>query len=189
MKKSKVIGTIVGIILFIGLIAGLTYAWFTWRSNNISIDGESECFNIDYTVGQTIGSNINGEDNYQKLKFTNDYTDGEYAEVSFGIDSNCTDINAVGSLYLNTDLSLTDSAILNGGLYYTVVSVIDDTETVITSGEIDNSSKLLLLDDISIEYSDTLTYRVYVWINGTVADNSYANKNYSGYISLEANSI
>ena len=31
-----------------------------------------------------------------------------------------------------------------------------------------------------------VTYTVYVWLDGTIADNSYANATYTGYISAEA---
>ena len=53
-KKVKLIGTIVGIIIFISLIVGLSYAWFTWRSSNVNISGNTECFDVHYTNGQDI---------------------------------------------------------------------------------------------------------------------------------------
>lgn len=53
-RKVKVIGTIVGVILFILLIAGISYAWFTWKSGNVTISGTTECFTINYTNGQTL---------------------------------------------------------------------------------------------------------------------------------------
>ena len=39
MKKAKLVGTIFGVILFIALIAGFTYAWVSWQSDNINISG------------------------------------------------------------------------------------------------------------------------------------------------------
>ena len=33
-KKIKIIGTIIGIVLFVILIAGFTFAWFTWESSS-----------------------------------------------------------------------------------------------------------------------------------------------------------
>ena len=53
-KKVKLIGTILGIIIFISLIVGLSYAWFTWRSSNVNISGNTECFDVHYTNGQDI---------------------------------------------------------------------------------------------------------------------------------------
>ena len=40
MKKAKLVGTIFGVILFIALIAGFTYAWVSWQSDNINISGK-----------------------------------------------------------------------------------------------------------------------------------------------------
>ena len=47
-KKIKIIGTIIGIVLFVILIAGFTFAWFTWESSRINISGNTACFNINY---------------------------------------------------------------------------------------------------------------------------------------------
>lgn len=56
MKKAKLIGTIIGVILFSILITGLTYAWYTWRSSDIIVSGTTKCFNINYTKGKTLNN-------------------------------------------------------------------------------------------------------------------------------------
>ena len=56
MKKSKLIGAIVGVILFSLLIAGITYAWYTWRSGDIIISGNTECFTVDYVKGKVLNN-------------------------------------------------------------------------------------------------------------------------------------
>ena len=43
MEKHKIVGMIIGILAFVALIAGLTYAWFTWQSTNNT--------NVSFTVG------------------------------------------------------------------------------------------------------------------------------------------
>ena len=53
-KKVKIIGTIIGIILFAILIAGFTYAWFTWESHKVNISGNTACFDINYTEGNLV---------------------------------------------------------------------------------------------------------------------------------------
>ena len=57
-KKIKIYGVVLGIILFILLISGLTYAILSWRSSNITIAGNSECLEVDSAKG----SNITGSD-------------------------------------------------------------------------------------------------------------------------------
>ena len=56
-KNTKLYGTILGIILFIILIAGLTYAYITWTSSNIDFSVKSDCFVVNYVKGQNISNN------------------------------------------------------------------------------------------------------------------------------------
>ena len=64
---AAVIGTIIGVLAFIALIAGLTYAWFTWTSGNTILGGTTECFTINYVNGQNISErNHHDPDSFQK---------------------------------------------------------------------------------------------------------------------------
>ena len=55
MKKAKVIGTILGVILFIALIAGFTYAYLLSRVEKTVTTGSGK-FSIDYQIVQNITS-------------------------------------------------------------------------------------------------------------------------------------
>ena len=182
MKKAKLIGSIIGVFLFIALVAGFTYAWIAWQSNNINIAGRSDCFDIDYGISQQIGS----ASSKASLSMTSDYTEGLSAKVSLSLKTECANIPGTATLYLNTTnvgtTSGTSSGILNGALKYTVVS----GTSVLANGVIDSNNKIPLLDNIDVSSTSPTTYTVYVWLDGEVADNSYANLNYIGYISAEA---
>lgn len=182
MKKAKLIGSIIGVFLFIALVAGFTYAWIAWQSNNINIAGRSDCFDIDYGISQQIGS----ASAKASLSMTSDYTEGLSAKVSLSLKTECANIPGTATLYLNTTnvgtTSGTSSGILNGALKYTVVS----GTSVLANGVIDSNNKIPLLDNIDVSSTSPTTYTVYVWLDGKVADNSYANLNYIGYISAEA---
>ena len=55
MKQTpKIIGAIIGIIFFIALISGFTYAWFTWISPTINVSGNTACFDINYKKGNLV---------------------------------------------------------------------------------------------------------------------------------------
>ncbi len=182
MKKAKIIGTIVGVIFFVAAIAGITYAWFTWQSSNINVSGNTGCFTIDYGIGQEIGVSSS-----EPLKLATSYTEGLYAEVSLGLNDKCTGISGKGTLYLNTNPVGTDTAILTGALKYTAVSISGQTSNIIAEGVITSTDKIVLATNIDLDTeTDDYTYRVYVWIDGEIADNTYANAKYSGYISAEA---
>ena len=182
MKKAKLIGSIIGVFLFIALIAGFTYAWIAWQSNNINIADRSDCFDIDYGISQQIGS----ASAKASLSMTSDYTEGLSAKVSLSLKTECANIPGTATLYLNTTnvgtTSGTSSGILNGALKYTVVS----GTSVLANGVIDSNNKIPLVDNIDVSSTTPTTYTVYVWLDGEVADNSYANLNYIGYISAEA---
>lgn len=181
MKTAKILGTIVGIVAFVALVAGFTYAWFTWQSSNTNISGSSNCFNINYGISQEIGAS-----SAVSLKLGKTYADGLSAKVTVGLDASCTGITGTGTLYLNTNTASTSTSILGGALKYTVLKVSGTTKTEVASGAITSANKTALVQNIGISSSSDSTYEVWVWIDGALADNTYANNNYSGYISLEA---
>ena len=49
--KQKVIGFILGIVLFALVIAGFTYAALSWQSDDINKLVSSKCFNVFYDKG------------------------------------------------------------------------------------------------------------------------------------------
>ena len=58
-NKPKLIGYILGIVLFIALIGGITYAAFNWRSTNTNISLDTKCFDIQGNSSYTVnGSNM-----------------------------------------------------------------------------------------------------------------------------------
>ena len=53
-KRKKLI--ILGIVLGVLLVSGITYAILTWTSSKINIGLTSNCFTIDYTKGNDIAN-------------------------------------------------------------------------------------------------------------------------------------
>ena len=90
--KSKLFGTILGTIIFILLIAGITYALLNWESTKINLGLTSSCFDIYYDKGQDITGELNP---------SSTYTGGLFATVKINIKSTCS-TNGTGTLYLNT---------------------------------------------------------------------------------------
>ena len=58
MDKKKLIGTIIGVIAFAALIAGATYAWFSFALNVTtgSYSANTQNFIVTYTKGTNITS-------------------------------------------------------------------------------------------------------------------------------------
>ena len=190
IKKSKVIGSLLGIFGFIALVAGATYAWLTWRSNNIIIAGSTECFDVVY-----YRKDLGTAQNPAKIKFMTNYNrdnlnqvveNPQYAEVGLSLDPRCTNVAGLGKLYLTTNVS-TDDILLTGGLYYTLVKVENSTETFIKDGPITTEGDMLLQDNIFVSSTTGgVKYRVYLWINGPITtDQNYVGASYVGEIRAE----
>ena len=164
MEKHKIIGTIVGVLAFIALVAGLTYAWLAWTSGNTILGGTTECFTINYVNGQ----NISGQ-----IIPSASYTGGKTTTVQIGIAPSCT-IGGTGTIKLTTESSTTIN-LNDGAVKYAVYNgSFEVASGNVTSGTIDLATVNLTTSQV--------TYTVYVWLDGELTDNSYVGKTYSGYI-------
>ena len=97
MEKKEIYKSVIGVFAMIILVAGATYAWYTWRSTNTNIQGTIACFDIDYDKWQDIGS---AQSPYA-LRSTCDYTEGAKATVTINTKENCYE-NAKATINLNT---------------------------------------------------------------------------------------
>ena len=164
MEKHKIIGTVIGVLAFIALVAGLTYAWFTWQSGNTILNGTTECFRINYVNGQ----NISGE-----ITPSSDYTGGKTTTVEIGIDPSCA-VGGTGTIKLTTEESTTMN-LSDGAVKYAVYNGASEVSSgSVTSGTIDLATVNLTKSQV--------TYTVYIWVDGEITDNTYVGTSYSGYI-------
>ena len=207
-KKKKLI--VLGVILLIIVISGITYAILTWNSTMIKLGINTNCFTIDYTRGGDItGSlkllNINelfappleGSDNPQ---FTIKKGMG-LSYVNVGINSNCS-IEGYGTIYLNvTELSDTfkDGGESNGALGYAVLKNTSNlSNSDITIDNLENQSFEVLniqpiMETGKIElYSEQLSntevnkYLVVIFVDKLSAGNDITEATFKGNISVEA---
>ena len=173
-EKPKTYGVILGVVLFILLISGLTYAALEWQSNKINIGITSSCFDIYYDKGQDISGQLNP---------TNVYTDGLYATIKINIKNTCT-TTGEGTLYLETLSSTSSNLYRTGLLNYQVVK--DDVATNL-KGNITKSGEIALdIGTLTKASSASTTYKIYVWVDKEVVINSDANSKYYGKIRATA---
>lgn len=202
-KNTKLYGTILGIILFIILIAGLTYAYFTWTSSNINFSIESDCFVVNYVKGQNISNNnmfvINEKDFLDGNKIT--ITEGmALTTVRMGIDSSC---NVTGTATIKIDVSLlsdsfiTDKGNSVGALKYKVVEYSSSEHPTVTtdalketsfmvkgSGEITSREKINLYST-PINNSSIKEYIIIFYLDEVLIQNDAASATFYGTISAE----
>ena len=175
MDNKKLFGAIIGVIAFIAVIAGATYAWFTWTSSPDKLwRMQTGCFDIVYAKGTDISGSLVPSSNY---------TGGKSTSVTININTKCT-ITGKATLKLTTNATATATAIpLTAGavkwaVYKSGATDALATGTVTATGTID-------LAQVGSTTTAT-TYDFYVWLDGTIADNTYVGKTYSGSISATA---
>lgn len=159
MNKKKLI--ILGVIIFILVISGITYAIYTWSDEGTNIKGNAECFIINYAKGEDIGS----DQEEKTLMISNTYTGGLSTTMTISLDSKCT-ITGKGELYLETDSVTSETLLSNNLLKYQVM--LNGTSNV-GSGTITQSGKIPIYSNIPIT-NTAKKITVYVWIDENVVD-------------------
>lgn len=169
MDNKKIFGAIIGVIAFIAVIAGATYAWFTWSSGNTELSGTTGCFNIIYDKGTDISGS---------LVPSVDKSGGLSTSVKINIDPSCT-ITGTATLKLTTNN--TSTIPLSAGA---VKWELYDGDTQLKTGSV-TAAGTLDLGTVALT-TTAKTYTFYVWLDGAIANNDYIGKSYSGSISAVA---
>ena len=196
-KKIKTYGLVLGIVLFVLLIAGFTYAALNCRSSNIVISGNTECLDIESTKG----SDITGEEllllDESSIISDNKITIKEgmvVTNVTAKIKSGCT-IGAYMTLNLNVtslNSAFTSSGNSTGALKYVVATYdpttyptvnastlkdksfdMDLNAGIINTGSI-TSTGTIKIREKQLSTSETVSYLIIFYINGDLANNDAA---------------
>ena len=161
-KKVKTYGIVLGVLLFLLLALGITYAVLAWKSSNISILGNAECLDINYVKGNNISDEILLFDESQIIngnKITIKNGMG-LTNVTAGIKSNCT-IDGYITINLNVsslNSTFTSSGASNGALKYVLASYDPSTYTTVNTTTLNNIS-FNILEKGSI--TETGTIKIY----------------------------
>ena len=203
-KKIKLLGLILGVIMFVLLISGISYAWITWTSENINISGTSECFTINYTKGQSINNESailfdeNKIINNNKITIKNGMV---ITNVTTSIDSNCT---IPSNLTINLTINNLNNAYINGNsvgaFKYVVASYDPNTYTTISANALNEisfdiiKSESITSTDETILVEEPLStntkgYLIIFYIDGNLAHNDAANSVFSATIEGTATQI
>lgn len=202
-KKVKIYGIALGVILFILLVSGLTYAILSWRSSNITIVGNSECLEVDSVKG----SDITGSDlllldeseiiNNNRITITSGMV---ITNITAKLKSSCT-IDGYLTINLNTttlNSGFTSSGNSAGALKYVLASYDPSTYTTVSTsalngktfnitktGEITSTGTLKVLDDRLLK-NTTFGYLIVFYIDGDKANNDVGSNSTNFKTSIEA---
>lgn len=202
-KKVKIYGIALGVVLFILLVSGLTYAILSWRSSNITIAGNSECLEVDSVKG----SDITGSDlllldeseiiNNNRITITSGMV---VTNITAKLKSSCT-IDGYLTINLKTttlNSGFTSSGNSTGALKYVLASynpsiyttvstsaLSDKTFDIIETGSITSTGTLKIKEVQLFKYA-TLGYIVIFYIDGEKANNDVGSNSTSFKTSIEA---
>ncbi len=205
-KNIKLYGVLLGVILFIILMAGITYAWITWRSGNINITGSSECFTINYTKGDNITQTIDDTGvilfdestiiNDNKITIKNGMA---ITNVVASLDSSC---NITGDLTITLNISNLNNAFTSkgnstGAFKYVIASYDPSIYTTISISELANKTFDIISTDsitstdsielVNKEINTTATgYLIIFYVDGDLAYNDVGESTFSGSVSAIA---
>lgn len=187
IEKRKIYGAIIGIVLFILMLLGVTYAYFYWSSNssqdtnyrliaNKSIEGF-----IDYNPGAAINKNYTNETTDDMIYYVNSYDDTQYPShvttITFGKTSAASSLNIYGQLYLDIlTLDPTKNMSRTKTMTWTLTQTIGSVETVVGTGnfyEKQAGDRIPLIDAGDTLLSTTnKTFKFYIWFNAAEYDRS-----------------
>ena len=199
-KRKKLI--ILGIVLGVLLISGITYAALSWASGKVNIGLTSNCFTIDYTKGNDINNATINLLNESDLISNNKFTIKEGMALTYaniGIKSSCT-TKGYGSLYLNIT-SLSDAFTTGdskGALKYAVLENTSSVDTIsidnlkeqsfnlVAMGRITETGQIKLLTE-QLSNTSVNKYLIVVYIDNSLTGNDVIGATFSGTISADAN--
>ena len=177
MEKHKVIGTIIGVLAFIALIVGVTYAWYTWQNSNNT--------NVTFTVsGADITFDAGSDVTSSRLRPVSTKEIG--VEKGYAIEKIITASSPV-TVYLN--------------LYLTIENLPDELKNESFKWEVYNNNNLVSIgnfkynslgDKITIASNQKITstvstYKLYIWIDGNMSNPStMQNQTFKFLLSADA---
>lgn len=205
-KKVKLIGTIIGVILFCLLVAGFTYAWFTWESNKLNVSGTTSCFDFNYTEGNVVTEDLILIDaNIYVTSSTITIKKGmAVTNINVGKLSTCYNIDA--KLLIDLKFNTIPSVYLTGGscvgaLNYAIVSydpnIYDEISSTALNGETFDIIKTGAITSTNTEnvieeqfVNDTMqNYLLIFYIDGNKVNNTAGDSNVNIGVNVTASQV
>ena len=177
MKKEVMYSIIITLLLTIITIIGSTYAYYSLvaTGTNRNVSSTSEKYEIVYTGGTHINSST------CEMKIVGSKEQGCHTDIEIGV---ATDVSITVNANLFINVTSISDELKVAGLKWEVYRVSGNTETRVSNGNfanIPNNNQVIILTNEPL--STTLKkFRVYIWLDGNLTDDSVAGKSFEGYI-------
>ncbi len=178
MKKAKVIGTILGVILFIALIAGFTYAYLLSRVEKTVTTGSGK-FSIDYQIVQNITSS--------SLSPSSNKDEGLHGIVKAKLSEN----SVAGKFNIYITPSVIDG--LNSNALKYEVYIHNGDLTTGTNGNFSTATKdkpLTIVENYDLtSTTNYVTFDIFIWLDNSLITNDMIGKTFKATISADSTAI
>ena len=194
MDTKKTIGAVVGVIAFIALIAGATFAWFTASAavTNATYNGTVCSYSLTVTGGNIntslpLASSTASSDYFYAKTHATIGAQGVMSTVKAKLASECSASSAGVATIAAT---ITSGASTNCPLSYAVFSgaTTDFSGASLAHGTITSSAAKTLITTGTLTTTDQ-TYKIWLYLDGDVITNSACmNLAYKGNITVTSSS-
>lgn len=188
MNNKKLIATIIGVVAFILLIAGATFAWVT---RNLSVtNGNYNTRTMNFVVDYS-----NNDGSITSIPLLTEATPSTASHVTVSAKRASNSAPGDLTLYLNTDkgttggvANTTEALLESGAINYAVcIGTCSSFDSITTKGVIDENTSIkfpiLSGTPLTDEYTN---YNVYFWLDSSLITENEIGSKYTGHISAEA---
>ena len=174
-NEAKIIGTILGIVLFIALVAGATYAYLLLKNETDLTTGTGK-FSIDYKIVQNITAT--------NLSPSTNKSGGLIGKVQAKLSDN----SLAGNFNIYITPKTIDGLNTNEALKYEVY--VDNSTTAYKTGSFKNitaNTKVKVVDAYSLSSTSSYTtFTIYIWLDNNLVTNEMFGKTFNATISADS---
>lgn len=174
-NKAKVIGTVLGVVLFIILIAGVTYAYLVIGTEGNLTTGTGK-FSIDYSIVQDITAT--------NLSPSTTKSGGLVGKVQAKLSTN----SLAGNFNIYVIPTTIEGLNTNEALKYEVY--VNNSTTAYKTGNFKGvaaNTKVKVVDGYSLtSTSSYTTFTIYIWLDNNLVTNEMFGKTFNATISADS---
>ena len=141
---------------------------------NATYNVNTTCFDVIYDTGEAITGTL-----FQ----TSSDQGGLTGEIKLNISETCS-VAGRGTITLNVGEGTSSILLSEGALKYSVYEYLD--EQPVSTGTITKTGDINIYTGFVLPKKYAKSYYIYVWLDGTIADNEYANVSFDGSIKASA---
>lgn len=193
MDKRKLIGTIVGCLLFIVCMLAVTYAYYIWRSDNTNVNLTIEDVKFEFLTDSSVNvSNIGPILDYTNSNYYTEDNKNKYlVYTDFIVDNQ---INKTYYMNVDLDISNIDSSLQSESFKYVLLKYDSGSNSYNYANPVSEGNfnefgvgKNVIGVDIVVGAKTTTNYRFVVYIDGTVFnEGSMMGKTLNSVLELSA---